>query len=227
MWSIAHVQNLNVFFGTLHRRALHVVDGAELCNAFMETQDIRTLKILEKVGDEYAHSQRDLARELNISLGLVNSFIRRLAHKGYVKATTIPRKRIRYIITPKGMVEKSRLTYRYIQFSYQYYRQARQKFQNLFATLEKSGVHRIAFYGSTDLAEIAYLSLQGTAIELAAVADDRYKGQKLLGRIVTDSHGLVSVSLDRIVVTDDTQRELVEEKLLSAGIPRNKVVFVE
>jgi hypothetical protein len=69
--------------------------------------------------------------------------------------------------------------------------------------------------------------LQGTAIELAAVADDRYKGQKLLGRIVIDSHGLVAVSFDRIVVTDDTQRELIEEKLLSAGVPRDNLVFIE
>ena len=51
-----------------------------------------------------------------------------------MKASSIPRKRIRYILTPKGMAEKSRLTYRYIQFSYQYYREARQKLQKLFRT---------------------------------------------------------------------------------------------
>jgi DNA-binding MarR family transcriptional regulator len=115
----------------------------------MKTQDIRALKILERVNGDCLSSQRDLARDLNISLGLVNSFIKRLAHKGYVKATTIPPKRIRYIITPKGMAEKSRLTYRYIQFSYHYYRQARQKLKTLFSTLEKSGVRRVVFYGET------------------------------------------------------------------------------
>jgi DNA-binding MarR family transcriptional regulator len=193
----------------------------------METQDIRTLKILEKVGDEYGPSQRDLARHLNISLGLVNSFIKRLAHKGYVKATTIPHKRIRYIITPKGLVEKSRLTYRYIQFSYQYYRQARQKLQKLFAVLETAGVRRVVFYGATDLAEIAFLSLQETAIELAAVADDNHKGKKLLGHSVVDSRELAAVSFDRVVVTDGVQRDSIVETLLSAGIPRSRVVFVE
>jgi len=193
----------------------------------METQDIRTLKILEKVGNEYGPSQRDLARDLNISLGLVNSFIKRLAHKGYVKATTIPPKRIRYIITPKGMVEKSRLTYRYIQFSYQYYRQARQKLQKLFAVLEKAGVRRVVFYGATDLAEIAFLSLQETAIELAAVADDQHKGKKLLGHSVIDNLGLAAVSFDRIVVTDDARRESTLEKLLSSAVPLNKIVYIE
>jgi DNA-binding MarR family transcriptional regulator len=193
----------------------------------MEIQDIRTLKILEKVQDENPHSQRDMARELNVSLGLVNSFIKRLALKGYVKATTIPRKRIRYILTPMGLAEKTRLTYRYIQFSYQYYLHARQKLKKLFVRLEKKGVRRVVFYGASDLAEIAFLSLQETAIDLVAVVDERNLGKKVVGCKVTDSRGIAKVSFDRIVVTDDTHRDLILDTLMSSGVPRSEVVFVE
>lgn len=193
----------------------------------MNSQEVRTLRILEKVGDEHGPSQRDLARDLNISLGLVNSFIKRLAHKGYVKAMTIPPSRIRYTITAKGMVEKSRLTYRYIQFSYQYYRQARQKLQKLFKALETSGVRRVAFYGATDLAEIASLSLQETSIELVAVADGRKQGEKMLGRVVIGDRALAEVSCDRIIVTDDAQRTLISDRLAAAGILPSDVVFIE
>jgi len=193
----------------------------------METQDIRTLRILEKVGDDFAPSQREMAKQLNISLGLVNSFIKRLALKGYVKASSIPRQRIRYILTPKGMTEKSRLTYRYIQFSYQYYREARQRLQKLFSQLETSGVRRVVFYGATDLAEIAFLSLKETAIELVAVVDDRNSGKKILGREVIDSRGLGQLSFDRIVVTDDTQRESILNSLLSSYLSRREIVFID
>jgi DNA-binding MarR family transcriptional regulator len=193
----------------------------------METQDLRTLKILEQVDNGYSPSQRDLARELNISLGLVNSFIKRLAHKGYVKVTTIPRKRIQYILTPKGMAEKSRLTYRYIQSSYQYYRQARQKLQKLFGELETQGVRNVVFYGASDLAEIAFLSLQETGIELVAVVDDRNPGKKMLGHEVTDSRGLSQVSFDRIVITEDGTRDVLMNRLLTSGVPRDKIVFIE
>ena len=193
----------------------------------METQDIRTLKILEKVQDENPPSQRDMARELNISLGLVNSFIKRLALKGYVKASTIPRNRVRYILTPKGLAEKTRLTYRYIQFSYQYYLQARQKLKKLFVKLEKNGVRRVVFYGASDLAEIAFLSLQETAIDLVAVVDNRRLGKKVLGHEVIDSRGFANVSFDRVVVTDDSHRGLILDTLVSSGIPRTEVVFVE
>jgi DNA-binding MarR family transcriptional regulator len=193
----------------------------------METQDLRTLKILEQVDNGYSPSQRDLARELNISLGLVNSFIKRLAHKGYVKVTTIPRKRIQYILTPKGMAEKSRLTYRYIQSSYQYYRQSRLKLQNLFRELDAQGVCKVVFYGAADLAEIAFLSLQETGIHLVAVVDDHSAGKKMLGREVIDSRGLARVAFDRIVITEDGPRDLLMENLMASGVPRDKIVFVE
>ena len=193
----------------------------------METQDLRTLKILEKVDNGYSPSQRDLARELNISLGLVNSFIKRLALKGYVKVTTIPRRRIQYILTPKGMAEKSRLTYRYIQSSYQYYRQARQKLQELFRGLETQGVQSVVFHGASDLAEIAFLSLQETGIGLVAVVDDRKPCKKLLGHEIIDSRELARVSFDRIVITEDGTRDLLLDRLLTSGIPRDKIVFVE
>ena len=193
----------------------------------METQDLRTLRILEKVSDEHPSSQRDMARDLNISLGLVNSFIRRLARKGYVKAATIPRNRIRYILTPKGMTEKSRLTYRYIQSSYQYYRQARQKLQKLFKELEKKGVRRVVFYGATDLAEIAFLSLQETAIELVAVVGEHDSRKKMIGREIIDSKGLAQLLFDRIVVTDDTQRNSILSVLLTSDVSRKEVVFID
>lgn len=193
----------------------------------MQTEDIRTLRILEKVGDDFTPSQREIARELNISLGLVNSFLKRLTLKGYVKASNIPRQRIRYILTPKGMTEKSRLTYRYIQFSCQYYREARQKLQKLFSQLETSGIRRVVFYGATDLAEIAFLSLQESAIELVAVVDDRNSGKKIIGCEVIDSRGLGQLLFDRIVVTDDGQRESILNSLLSSYVSRTEIVFID
>ena len=193
----------------------------------METTELRTLKILEGVGNKYSPSQRDLARELNISVGLVNSFIKRLYIKGYVKATTIPSKRIKYILTPKGMAEKTRLTYKFIQYSYQFYRTSRQKLRRLFAGLESQGVRCIVFCGASDLAEIAFLSLQETTLDLVAVVDDNHFGKKVLGRRVIDSHRLAQVSFDLIVVTEDTQRDIVLDKLMFFGVPRSKVVFIE
>jgi len=72
----------------------------------MDTQDIRTLKLLEEIDKDYTQSQRDLSNKLDISLGLVNSFVKRLANKGYFKITMIPKNRVKYILTQKGLWKK-------------------------------------------------------------------------------------------------------------------------
>ena len=161
----------------------------------MDPKDIRTLKILEKVDNDIVPSQRDLARELNISLGLVNSFIKRLVKKGFFKARHIPKNRMRYFLTPKGASEKTRLTYLYIQHSYNFYKDARQKLRDLYTELESQNVSRIVFYGASDLAEIAYLSLQETNIELVAVFDDDKEGMRFMRYTVAHPDRMGSFSL--------------------------------
>ena len=113
----------------------------------MDNQDIRTLKILEEIDNDHSTTQRDLSKKLNISLGLVNSFVKRLAHKGYFKITTIPKNRVKYILTPKGVAEKARLTYQYIQYSFEFYKEAREKLRKLFEDLMAS-CRRVRWSGS-------------------------------------------------------------------------------
>ena len=193
----------------------------------MDYKGLRTLKILEEIGKNQATSQRDLAKKMDISLGLVNSFLKRLTKKGYFKITNIPKNRIKYILTPQGAAEKTRLTYKYIRFSYNFYKEARQKLSKLFQGLAAQGVKRVVFYGAGDLAEIAYFSLQDTTIELLVVVDDVKIGEKFLKKIVADPAVLDSLSFDRILITTDGSMEDVMEKILEKGIPRDKVVMME
>jgi DNA-binding MarR family transcriptional regulator len=193
----------------------------------MDPKDLRTLKILEKIDNDTVPSQRDLARDLNISLGLVNSFIKRLVKKGYFKVTHIPKNRIRYLLTPKGAAEKTRLTYLYIQHSYNFYKEARQKLRDLYLGLEKQGVTRIVFYGAGDLAEIAYLSLQETNIELAAVVDDERNGKPFMRLIVEHPNRLDSLSFDKILITSLNSTDSILQRIVSMCISYETVVKIE
>ena len=192
----------------------------------MDPKDIRTLKILERVNDKKSPSQRDLAGELNISLGLVNSFIKRLVRKGYVKIATIPKNRIKYILTPRGAAEKTRLTYEYIQYSYSFYKDARQKLRKLFEEMVKQGINDIVFYGAGDLAEIAYVSLQQTPINLVAVVDDEKVGSRFMKQIVADPASLSGISFDRILVTTINSREAILLKIAQRKIASELVVEI-
>ena len=193
----------------------------------MDTQDLRTLKILEEIDNDYTPSQRDLSKKLNISLGLVNSFVRRLANKGYFKITTIPKNRVKYILTPKGTAEKTRLTYQYIQYSFEFYRKARHNLQKVFKELTAQRVKRVVFYGMSDLAEVAYISLQETPITMVAMVDEKKTGKIFIGNPVKNTALLDSLSFDRILLTFMSEKEAALERLLKQGIPRNKIVVLE
>ena len=192
----------------------------------MDNKDIRTLKILEKFDNDVVPSQRDLARDLNISLGLVNSFIKRLVKKGYFKARHVPKNRMRYFLTPKGASEKTRLTYEYIQHSYNFYKEARQKLRDLYTELESQNVSSIVFYGAGDLAEIAYLSLQETNIKLVAVVDDEKKGKRFTRYIVEHPDRLDALTFDRILITSLNFKESIYQRIDGLGMSTDSVVQI-
>ncbi len=192
----------------------------------MDQEKLRTLHLLEEIENNQIPSQRYLAKKLNVSLGLTNSFIKRLASKGYFKINTIPKNRVKYILTPKGAAEKTRLTYEYIHYSFKFYKRARQNFKELFPKLVNEGVQSVVFYGASELGEIAYVSLQETAIDLIAVIDDKKIGKRYLGKVIIDPAKLASLFFDRILITESGPIDGFMDKILTTGIPRNKVILL-
>ncbi len=190
----------------------------------MDIHELRTLRLLEAIDRQRSPSQRDLARVLGVSLGLVNSFVRRLAKKGYFKITHLPRNRIRYILTPKGAAEKSRLTYAYIQLSYQFYRDARRKIKTLFKQLHEQNTRSVAFFGTGDLAEIAYLCLQETGLRFVGICDTVIRNKAVFfGHPVMEIDALIGSNCDLVIITSDHTDEEGLKKLVSAGIPLHKI----
>jgi DNA-binding MarR family transcriptional regulator len=190
----------------------------------MDAHEIRTLKLLEAIEHQKTPSQRDLAKALGVSLGLVNSFVRRLAKKGYFKISHLPRNRIRYILTPKGAAEKSRLTYAYIQLSYKFYRDARRKIKALFREIQEQNIRSVAFHGTGDLAEIAYLTLQETNLQFIGISDIDGNDATFFGHRVMDIDGLAHLRLDAVIMTSDQADAELSRKLASAGIKQEKII---
>lgn len=167
----------------------------------MDSQDIRTLRLLEAFDEEQTTSQRELARRLDISLGLVNAFLKRLARKGYFKITNLPANRVKYLLTPQGMAEKSRLTCEYIQYSFNYYRQTRAGLAAIFRRLTGLRAKTVVFWGAEELAEIAYVTLTDTSLQLVAIVDPARTGESFLGRTVLGAEDLAALEYDYLLLT--------------------------
>ena len=75
--------------------------------------------LLRHIQDKPQASQRDLAKELGISLGSVNYCLQALVAKGLVKMQNFTQSSHKlgyiYILTPEGILEKSSLTGRFLQ----------------------------------------------------------------------------------------------------------------
>ncbi len=80
-------------------------------------------------------SQRDAARELGISLGKVNYCVRALIHKGWIKAAHFRNSRNKqaymYLLTPRGIDEKSKLTVKFLQIKMREYETLRAEIEQM------------------------------------------------------------------------------------------------
>jgi EPS-associated MarR family transcriptional regulator len=100
----------------------------------MLTDEFRA-KILKKLQDDPQISQRDLARDLGISLGRANYCLRALMDKGLIKANNFKNNRNKkaymYYLTPRGMAEKARATARFLEVKVAEYEALQREIDNL------------------------------------------------------------------------------------------------
>ena len=77
------------------------------------------LNLLRKIKNKPESSQRELAEELGFSLGKLNYCLKALKNKGLIKISNFTKnpKKINYIyvLTPKGIVEKTKLTINFMK----------------------------------------------------------------------------------------------------------------
>jgi DNA-binding MarR family transcriptional regulator len=160
------------------------------------------LGLLDSVERDGAQSQRHLASELGIALGLLNAYLRRCIKKGLVKARQAPARRYVYYLTPHGFAEKSRLTVEYLTFSFGFFREAKEDCARIFDDARARGLVRVALAGKSDLAEIAAICALDRGIEIVAMVDAQAKSDRFMNfplvRLIED----LAEEPDAIVITD-------------------------
>jgi DNA-binding MarR family transcriptional regulator len=163
------------------------------------TEAAITLGMLNAVAGNAVVTQRSLARELGIALGLANAYLKRCVSKGYIKVSHVPARRYAYYLTPKGFAEKSRLTADYLSQSFDFFRLARGQCHDLFSECERRGWSRVALVGAGDLAEIAKLVADSHEVLLVALVDPR---ATRFGRLPVAGDLAALGEIDAAIVTD-------------------------
>ena len=146
--------------------------------------DSLTLEILQAIEARENVTQRRLAVELGVALGLAKSYLRRCVRKGLVKIRQAPANRYAYYLTPKGFAERSRLTAAYLRSSLDYYHRASVSLAASLAAIEADGGRRVLFAGMSELSEIASVRAHDYPLEIDGTVDPGATTERFLGRPV-------------------------------------------
>lgn len=141
-----------------------------------------TLGLLNAVQESSAVTQRSMANDLGIALGLANAYLKRCVRKGYIKVSQIPPNRYAYYLTPHGFSEKSRLTAEYLSSSFTFFRRARAQCEADLDRCTARGWTRVALAGASELAEIATLCAAERAVTLVGLIDPPHVDRRGEGR---------------------------------------------
>jgi DNA-binding MarR family transcriptional regulator len=190
----------------------------------MEPKQVKTLFLLEAIDKDDCQSQRELSKKLKISLGLVNSFIKKLSIQGLFKVVHLPKGKVRYILTEKGVSERAKLSNLYTLYLVEFYKETKNRLLLKFDKLYEDGILKIILYGANDLSEIACLLPHKPYQEVVAIIDNKKKGQKVNGVQIYSNSELGKFSYDAILLTESESSMRTKELLIDMKVPAEKIV---
>ena len=191
----------------------------------MDVESRRDLQLLEALEQEATITQRTLASRLGIALGLTNLYLKRLIRKGYVKCVSVSPNRLVYSLTPRGVARKARLTYEFMKYSLDFYRDARKHLRRSLS-LVAARQRTVAIYGTGDAAELVFLLTKEMGLELTAVFTLEGDGQ-FLGFPVRPISEQANVSYDVLIVAVLEKPAGTARLLRQSGVPDEKVLMLQ
>ena len=118
----------------------------------------REYKLLEAISQDETVTQAGLASRLDIAVGSVNWYIKRLISRGYLKATRMDRTRLRYNLTAEGMAAFTRNATQYMKDSLQVYRDLRASARGIVQDMQAKEIKRVYLDGDDEIIDILRLT---------------------------------------------------------------------
>lgn len=190
-------------------------------------KDDMTLNLLSAVDADSKITQRSLAAELGIALGLTNAYFKKCVDKGLVKIQQIPKNRYSYYLTKKGFTEKARLSAEYLKYSFNFFRETKSECEKIIKTCIENNYFTVILSDKSEFAEILILSSIDTQINIIGVMSNeskKYCGKKVIRSIKDPS------KIDAIIMTNlinpNTRYKFLKKKYKKINILLPKLLNV-
>ena len=116
-----------------------------------EVLDEREFELVNIIGAELGSNQRDLSHQMNLSLGMINMLIRRLISKGYIRIEQLNKRKVQYILTPRGFAEKMRKSVKYTMKTINSIGLIKNRVKETMIKLNNDGVREFHYFGNPDI----------------------------------------------------------------------------
>ncbi|OGV37053.1 MAG: hypothetical protein A2X48_04375 [Lentisphaerae bacterium GWF2_49_21] len=193
--------------------------------ASIEKNELLELEILKHVETSPRLNNRMAASKLGCSVKLAHVLLSKMVDRGLLHVKKHHSRRWDYFLTPGGIAEKARITYEFIDFSMQFYHEARRESSRVCRDIAESGKETVAFLGDGELAEIAYLGVKEWGLELKEVFGE--EKDNFLGLKVQPYDSADSSSSDALIVCLYDKTIPMRADYLPNGMMKNdKMVWV-
>ena len=114
-------------------------------SALMNKRDIR-LDLLRRLESNPEYTQRELSKEMGVSLGKVNYCMKKLTEKGFLKLTNFSHSSNKmvysYLLTPQGIEQKARLTTSFLKIKIEEFEMLRDEISKLKLDVEEMAIEK-------------------------------------------------------------------------------------
>ena len=187
-------------------------------------EEIQTLSILDAIEGNNRTTQRELSEVTGLNLAKVNFLLRRLAEQGQLKLRNIsksPNKlKYLYVLTPRGIAEKSRLTLRFAKRTMDEYAKTRNNIHERLKHLKRTGATRIVLLGEGEVTDMVIEAVRRVdGLTVVAVVGGKEGGKR---RGIPVKKLLSGLEYDRAIPCDDMEIH-TEQLVTQAGVDKEKL----
>lgn len=124
----------------------------------MPSQDALAEKeflLIQELARQPTRTQRELSQNLGLSLGMTNLLIQRLSRKGLIKISQLDWNRTQYLLTLKGVMEKTKKAYSYTLYTLKLFKQIQDNITTALRREYAAGQRRFHLVAQNELLELA------------------------------------------------------------------------
>ncbi|VAX35004.1 hypothetical protein MNBD_UNCLBAC01-271 [hydrothermal vent metagenome] len=130
-----------------------------------EVLDEREFELVNIIGARLGSNQRDLSRQMNLSLGQTNMLIRRLVSKGFIRISQLNQRKVKYLLTPKGIAEKMRKSVKYTLNTINSIGLIKERLRGILSRLHHEGERVFYVLGKSDFVILVEMVFAEMAVE--------------------------------------------------------------